>query len=76
MKKSQDPRWTQTFMYSPVHRREFRERMLEVTVWDQACAREEESEFLGEVGNPRARRCCASHASVYILSSTPPTPPH
>uniref|UniRef100_A0A3B3R1Q7 Regulating synaptic membrane exocytosis 2 n=1 Tax=Paramormyrops kingsleyae TaxID=1676925 RepID=A0A3B3R1Q7_9TELE len=49
VKKSQDPRWTQTFMYSPVHRREFRERMLEVTVWDQACAREEESEFLGEI---------------------------
>ncbi|XP_048849328.1 regulating synaptic membrane exocytosis protein 2 isoform X2 [Brienomyrus brachyistius] len=49
VKKSQDPRWSQTFIYSPVHRREFRERMLEVTVWDQACAREEESEFLGEI---------------------------
>lgn len=36
-------------MYSPVHRREFRERMLEITLWDQARVREEESEFLGEV---------------------------
>lgn len=36
-------------MYSPVHRREFRERMLELTVWDQARVREEESQFLGEV---------------------------
>ncbi|MEQ2176478.1 hypothetical protein GOODEAATRI_028358 [Goodea atripinnis] len=35
-------------MYSPVHRREFRERMLELTVWDQARVREEESQFLGE----------------------------
>lgn len=49
MKKSLEPRWNQTFMYSPVHRREFRERMLELTVWDQARVREEESQFLGEV---------------------------
>ncbi|KYO29341.1 regulating synaptic membrane exocytosis protein 2 isoform D [Alligator mississippiensis] len=32
-----------------VHRREFRERMLEITLWDQARVREEESEFLGEI---------------------------
>ncbi|XP_035385179.1 regulating synaptic membrane exocytosis protein 2 [Electrophorus electricus] len=49
VKKSLEPRWNQTFMYSPVHMREFRERMLEITVWDQACVREEESEFLGEI---------------------------
>uniref|UniRef100_A0A8C6P5Q7 Regulating synaptic membrane exocytosis 2b n=1 Tax=Nothobranchius furzeri TaxID=105023 RepID=A0A8C6P5Q7_NOTFU len=49
VKKSLEPRWNQTFMYSPVHRREFRERMLELTVWDQARVREEESQFLGEV---------------------------
>ncbi|XP_035038173.2 regulating synaptic membrane exocytosis protein 2 isoform X17 [Hippoglossus stenolepis] len=49
VKKSLEPRWNQTFMYSPVHRREFRERMLELTVWDQARLREEESQFLGEV---------------------------
>ncbi|XP_047239298.1 regulating synaptic membrane exocytosis protein 2-like isoform X14 [Girardinichthys multiradiatus] len=49
VKKSVEPRWNQTFMYSPVHRREFRERMLELTVWDQARVREEESQFLGEV---------------------------
>ncbi|XP_030003028.1 regulating synaptic membrane exocytosis protein 2-like isoform X15 [Sphaeramia orbicularis] len=49
VKKSVEPRWNQTFMYSPVHQREFRERMLELTVWDQARVREEESQFLGEV---------------------------
>ncbi|XP_069024899.1 regulating synaptic membrane exocytosis protein 2-like isoform X13 [Embiotoca jacksoni] len=49
VKKSVEPRWNQTFMYSPIHRREFRERMLELTVWDQARVREEESQFLGEV---------------------------
>ncbi|KAK2830982.1 hypothetical protein Q5P01_018913 [Channa striata] len=49
VKKSVEPRWNQTFMYSPVHKREFRERMLELTVWDQARVREEESQFLGEV---------------------------
>lgn len=48
VKKSLEPKWNQTFMYSPVHRREFRERMLEITLWDQARVREEESEFLGE----------------------------
>ncbi|KAM6975088.1 regulating synaptic membrane exocytosis protein 2 isoform 13-T13 [Tautogolabrus adspersus] len=49
VKKSLEPRWNQTFMYSPIHQREFRERMLELTVWDQARVREEESEFMGEV---------------------------
>lgn len=53
MKKSMEPRWNQTFIYSPVHQREFRDRMLELTVWDQARVREEESQFLGEVrGTP------------------------
>lgn len=54
VKKSLEPKWNQTFMYSPVHRREFRERMLEITLWDQARVREEESDFLGEV---RTRWC-------------------
>uniref|UniRef100_A0A8C2GX85 Regulating synaptic membrane exocytosis 2 n=1 Tax=Cyprinus carpio TaxID=7962 RepID=A0A8C2GX85_CYPCA len=49
VKKSLEPKWNQTFMYSPVHRREFRERMLEITLWDQARVREDESEFLGEI---------------------------
>ncbi|XP_053323704.1 regulating synaptic membrane exocytosis protein 2 isoform X2 [Spea bombifrons] len=49
MKKTLEPKWNQTFNYSPVHRREFRERMLEITLWDQARVREEESEFLGEI---------------------------
>ncbi|XP_056300710.1 regulating synaptic membrane exocytosis protein 2 isoform X6 [Pseudoliparis swirei] len=49
VKKSLEPKWNQTFMYSPVHQREFRERMLEITLWDQARVREEESEFLGEI---------------------------
>ncbi|XP_006830690.1 PREDICTED: regulating synaptic membrane exocytosis protein 2 isoform X1 [Chrysochloris asiatica] len=49
VKKALEPKWNQTFIYSPVHRREFRERMLEITLWDQARVREEESEFLGEI---------------------------
>ncbi|XP_063307221.1 regulating synaptic membrane exocytosis protein 2 isoform X1 [Pelobates fuscus] len=49
VKKTIEPKWNQTFNYSPVHRREFRERMLEITLWDQARVREEESEFLGEI---------------------------
>ncbi|XP_060717064.1 regulating synaptic membrane exocytosis protein 1 isoform X5 [Tachysurus vachellii] len=49
VKKNSEPRWNQTFLYSHVHRRDFRERMLEITVWDQPRAQEEESEFLGEI---------------------------
>uniref|UniRef100_A0AAR2KT33 Regulating synaptic membrane exocytosis 1 n=1 Tax=Pygocentrus nattereri TaxID=42514 RepID=A0AAR2KT33_PYGNA len=49
VKKSSEPKWNQTFLYSHVHRRDFRERMLEITVWDQPRAQEEESEFLGEI---------------------------
>lgn len=49
MKKSSEPKWNQTFVYSHVHRKNFRERMLEITVWDQPRVQEEESEFLGEV---------------------------
>uniref|UniRef100_A0A3Q1CL41 Regulating synaptic membrane exocytosis 1 n=1 Tax=Amphiprion ocellaris TaxID=80972 RepID=A0A3Q1CL41_AMPOC len=49
VKKSAEPKWNQTFLYSHVHRREFRERMLEITVWDQPRVQEEESEFLGEI---------------------------
>ncbi|KAM7009930.1 regulating synaptic membrane exocytosis protein 1 isoform 3-T3 [Tautogolabrus adspersus] len=49
VKKSADPKWNQTFLYSHVHRRDFRERMLEITVWDQPRVQEEESEFLGEI---------------------------
>ncbi|XP_029141132.1 regulating synaptic membrane exocytosis protein 2 isoform X27 [Protobothrops mucrosquamatus] len=49
VKKTLEPKWNQTFIYSPVHRREFRERMLEITLWDQARIREEESDFLGEI---------------------------
>ncbi|XP_074847154.1 regulating synaptic membrane exocytosis protein 1 isoform X35 [Carettochelys insculpta] len=49
VKKSLEPKWNQTFLYSHVHRRDFRERMLEITVWDQPRIQEEESEFLGEI---------------------------
>ncbi|XP_034044911.1 regulating synaptic membrane exocytosis protein 1 isoform X36 [Thalassophryne amazonica] len=49
VKKSAEPKWNQTFLYSHVHRRDFRERMLEITVWDQPRSQEEESEFLGEI---------------------------
>ncbi|XP_021084174.2 regulating synaptic membrane exocytosis protein 1 isoform X22 [Mesocricetus auratus] len=49
VKKLLEPKWNQTFVYSHVHRRDFRERMLEITVWDQPRVQEEESEFLGEI---------------------------
>eukprot|EP00073_Rattus_norvegicus_P049822 XP_017452156.1 PREDICTED: regulating synaptic membrane exocytosis protein 1 isoform X14 [Rattus norvegicus] len=49
VKKLLEPKWNQTFVYSHVHRRDFRERMLEITVWDQPRVQDEESEFLGEI---------------------------
>lgn len=49
VKKSLEPKWNQTFVYSHVHRRDFREHMLEITVWDQPKIQDEESDFLGEV---------------------------
>ncbi|KAL6100305.1 rims2 [Pungitius sinensis] len=49
VRKSAEPRWNQTFIYSPVDWREFRDHMLQLRVWDQSWVREEESQFLGEV---------------------------
>ncbi|XP_042559364.1 regulating synaptic membrane exocytosis protein 1 isoform X3 [Clupea harengus] len=49
VKKCVEPKWNQTFLYPHVHRRDFRERMLEITVWDQPRVQEEESDFLGEI---------------------------
>uniref|UniRef100_A0A4W4GUS5 Regulating synaptic membrane exocytosis 1a n=1 Tax=Electrophorus electricus TaxID=8005 RepID=A0A4W4GUS5_ELEEL len=49
VKKSLEPKWNQTFVYSHVHRRDFREHMLEITAWDQPRVQDEESDFLGEV---------------------------
>ncbi|XP_051506651.1 regulating synaptic membrane exocytosis protein 1-like isoform X2 [Myxocyprinus asiaticus] len=49
VKKSLEPKWNQTFVYSYVHRRDFREHMLEITMWDQPRIQEEESDFLGEI---------------------------
>ncbi|XP_051992927.1 regulating synaptic membrane exocytosis protein 1-like [Xyrauchen texanus] len=49
VKKSAEPKWNQTFLYCHIHRRDFRERMLEITVWDQPRVQEDESEFLGEI---------------------------
>lgn len=69
VKKSLEPKWNQTFMYSPVHRREFRERMLEITLWDQARVREEESEFLGEVSENNHSGVSASFASLVSFSA-------
>ncbi|XP_051503484.1 regulating synaptic membrane exocytosis protein 1-like isoform X3 [Myxocyprinus asiaticus] len=49
VKKSLEPKWNQTFVYCHVHRQDFREHMLEITVWDQPRIQEEESDFLGEI---------------------------
>ncbi|XP_023697511.1 regulating synaptic membrane exocytosis protein 1-like isoform X2 [Paramormyrops kingsleyae] len=49
VRKTLAPRWNQTFLYGQVQRRDLRERTLELSMWDQPHAREEESHFLGEV---------------------------
>ncbi|XP_056148253.1 regulating synaptic membrane exocytosis protein 1-like [Lampris incognitus] len=49
VKKSGEPKWNQTFVYTHVHRRDFRNHMLELTVWDQPRLPEEDSSFMGEV---------------------------
>ncbi|KAM9803703.1 regulating synaptic membrane exocytosis protein 1 isoform 10-T10 [Neosynchiropus ocellatus] len=49
VKKTCEPKWNQTFVYTHVHRRDFRNHMLELTVWDQPRSPEEDSVFMGEV---------------------------
>uniref|UniRef100_A0AAY5JVU8 Regulating synaptic membrane exocytosis 1a n=1 Tax=Esox lucius TaxID=8010 RepID=A0AAY5JVU8_ESOLU len=49
VKKSGEPKWNQTFVYSHVHRKDFRQHMLELTIWDQPRLPDEDSVFLGEV---------------------------
>ncbi|XP_034465262.1 regulating synaptic membrane exocytosis protein 1-like isoform X29 [Hippoglossus hippoglossus] len=49
LKKTCEPKWNQTFVYTHVHRRDFRNHMLELTVWDQPRSPEEDSTFMGEI---------------------------
>uniref|UniRef100_A0A8C6UMS0 Regulating synaptic membrane exocytosis 1a n=1 Tax=Neogobius melanostomus TaxID=47308 RepID=A0A8C6UMS0_9GOBI len=49
VKKTVEPKWNQTFVYSHVHRRDFRNHMLELTLWDQPRSPDEDSVFMGEV---------------------------
>ncbi|KAF7659096.1 hypothetical protein LDENG_00003400 [Lucifuga dentata] len=49
VKKTSEPKWNQTFVYTHVHRRDFRNHMLELTLWDQPRSPEEDSTFLGEI---------------------------
>ena len=42
-----DPTWNQTFMYYPIKESDFRDHILEVTVWD--FNKYGASQFLGEV---------------------------
>uniref|UniRef100_H3C468 Regulating synaptic membrane exocytosis 1 n=1 Tax=Tetraodon nigroviridis TaxID=99883 RepID=H3C468_TETNG len=49
VKKTCEPKWNQTFVYTHVHRRDFRNHMLELTVWDQPRSPEEDSTFIGEI---------------------------
>ncbi|XP_072772465.1 regulating synaptic membrane exocytosis protein 1 isoform X7 [Nerophis lumbriciformis] len=49
VKKTCEPKWNQTFVYSHIHRRDFRNHMLELTVWDQPRSPEEDSIFMGEI---------------------------
>ncbi|XP_069394605.1 regulating synaptic membrane exocytosis protein 1 isoform X28 [Paralichthys olivaceus] len=49
VKRTCEPKWNQTFVYTHVHRRDFRNHMLELTVWDQPRSPEEDSTFMGEI---------------------------
>ncbi|CAL8255167.1 unnamed protein product [Lota lota] len=49
VKKTVEPKWSQTFVYTHVHRRDFRNHMLELTVWDQPRMPDEDSTFMGEI---------------------------
>lgn len=49
VKKTVEPKWNQTFVYSHVHRRDFRNHMLELTLWDQPRSPDEDSTFMGEI---------------------------
>ncbi|XP_055018443.1 regulating synaptic membrane exocytosis protein 1-like [Boleophthalmus pectinirostris] len=49
VKKTVEPKWNQTFVYSHVHRRDFRNHMLELTLWDQPRSPNEDSVFMGEI---------------------------
>ncbi|KAM8859885.1 regulating synaptic membrane exocytosis protein 1 isoform 14-T14 [Spinachia spinachia] len=49
MKKTCEPKWNQTFVYPHVHRRDFRNHMLELTIWDQPRSPDEDSAFMGEI---------------------------
>ncbi|XP_044071093.1 regulating synaptic membrane exocytosis protein 1-like isoform X13 [Siniperca chuatsi] len=49
VKKTCEPKWNQTFVYTHVHRRDFRNHMLELTIWDQPRSPEEDSNFMGEI---------------------------
>ncbi|XP_059215734.1 regulating synaptic membrane exocytosis protein 1-like [Centropristis striata] len=49
MKKTCEPKWNQTFVYTHVHRRDFRNHMLELTIWDQPRSPDEDSTFMGEI---------------------------
>ncbi|XP_077470270.1 regulating synaptic membrane exocytosis protein 1 isoform X6 [Stigmatopora argus] len=49
VKKTCEPKWNQTFVYTHIHRRDFRNHMLELTVWDQPRSPEEDSIFMGEI---------------------------
>uniref|UniRef100_A0A8C5CQF7 Regulating synaptic membrane exocytosis 1 n=1 Tax=Gadus morhua TaxID=8049 RepID=A0A8C5CQF7_GADMO len=49
VKKTVEPKWSQKFVYTHVHRRDFRNHMLELTVWDQPRMPDEDSTFMGEI---------------------------
>uniref|UniRef100_A0A3Q2XLS7 Regulating synaptic membrane exocytosis 1 n=1 Tax=Hippocampus comes TaxID=109280 RepID=A0A3Q2XLS7_HIPCM len=49
VKKTCEPKWNQTFLYTHIHRRDFRNHMLELTLWDQPRSPEEDSIFMGEI---------------------------
>lgn len=57
-----EPLWNQAFLFSPIKESDFRERILEITVWDYD--RVGASEFLGEV---RVSFCCPGYVNEFKM---------
>lgn len=66
MKKTCEPKWNQTFVYAHVHRRDFRNHMLELTIWDQPRSPEEDSTFMGEVPPPSPTVITHTHSCFIV----------
>ena len=70
VKKTVEPKWSQKFVYTHVHRRDFRNHMLELTVWDQPRMPDEDSTFMGEVrGGDRGAYGDTAHKGAHAVTA-------